>query len=95
MSVSKQKQEDASAVSEAEKSSAEKYSTWDRSDTGVTDKAKLLTESDQERKKNFQNQWMFSSSILRKIVLKPLNHGWHADFVKFFIPSKLLKKGYE
>ena len=53
MSVSKQKQEDASAVSEAEKSSAEKYSTWDRSDTGVTDKAKLLTESDQERKKKF------------------------------------------
>ena len=53
MSVSKQKQEDASVVSEVEKSSAEKHSTWDRSDTGVTDKAKLLAESDQERKKKF------------------------------------------
>ena len=53
MSLIKQKHEDASVVSEVEESSAEKYSTWDRSDTGVTDKAKLLTESDQDRKKKF------------------------------------------
>ena len=53
MSVIKQKHEDASVVSEVEESLAEKYSTWDRSDTGVTDKAKFLTESDQERKKKF------------------------------------------
>ena len=53
MSLIKQKQEDASVVSEVEKSSDEKDSTWYRSDTGVTDKAKLLTESDQERKKKF------------------------------------------
>ena len=53
MSVSEQKHEGASVVSEVENSSVGKYSTWDRSDTGVTDKAKFLNESDQERKKKF------------------------------------------
>ena len=53
MSLIKQKHEDASVVSEVEESFAEKYSTWDRSDTRVTDKSKLLTESDQERKEKF------------------------------------------